>query len=59
MPNSLILSHLQQLISLSTHSFSTGNNTELTKFARANGEPLREIYCWAHGTYKSAFLHCQ
>jgi hypothetical protein len=32
-----------------------GNNTELTKFARANGEPLREIYCWAHGTYMCYF----
>lgn len=29
--------------------FFVGNNTELTKFARAHNEPLREIYCWAHG----------
>jgi cytochrome b involved in lipid metabolism len=29
--------------------FLHGNNTELTKFARRNNEPLREIYCWAHG----------
>eukprot|EP01034_Spumella_vulgaris_P040797 gene40797-50485_t len=29
--------------------FLHGNNTELTKFARAHNEPLREIYCWAHG----------
>lgn len=29
--------------------FLHGNNTELTKFARAHDEPLREIYCWAHG----------
>ena len=28
-----------------------GNNTELTKFARATNQPLREIYCWAHGTF--------
>jgi monoamine oxidase/cytochrome b involved in lipid metabolism len=29
--------------------FLHGNNTELTKFAKAQKEPLREIYCWAHG----------
>jgi hypothetical protein len=27
----------------------TGGGTELTKFAKANKEPLREIFCWAHG----------
>jgi cytochrome b involved in lipid metabolism len=39
--------------SVDSHLVTTcfaGNNTELTKFARANNEPLREIYCWAHGT---------
>lgn len=29
--------------------FLHGNNTELTKFAKATGQPLREIFCWAHG----------
>lgn len=29
--------------------FLHGNNTELTKFAKATDQPLREIYCWAHG----------
>jgi cytochrome b involved in lipid metabolism len=29
--------------------FLHGNNTELTKFARQEKEPLREIFCWAHG----------
>jgi cytochrome b involved in lipid metabolism len=39
--------------------FLHGNNTELTKFARRNNEPLREIYCWAHGDGgKSVVCHC-
>eukprot|EP01034_Spumella_vulgaris_P040179 gene40179-49693_t len=29
--------------------FLHGNKTELTKFAHEQDEPLREIYCWAHG----------
>jgi malate synthase len=26
-----------------------GNGTELTKYARKHNQPLREIFCWAHG----------
>ena len=29
--------------------FLHGNGTELTKFARKYNQPLREIFCWAHG----------
>jgi cytochrome b involved in lipid metabolism len=29
--------------------FLHGNGTRLTKFAEENNEPIREIYCWAHG----------
>jgi hypothetical protein len=29
--------------------FLHGSDTELTRFARAQGEPLSELYCWAHG----------
>lgn len=29
--------------------FLHGSDTELTRFAKATGEPITEIYCWAHG----------
>lgn len=38
--------------------FLHGNNTELTKFAKATDEPLREIYCWAHGTLCICYMRC-
>jgi len=43
---------------VSPYAFSIGNNTELTKFARATNQPLREIYCWAHGECSFLTVAC-